>query len=188
MQERNITMKKLLVILPVVIMLAGCAPEAEDPLPAIPAGTYSVVLDANSSTLTTDDSTEPLQISLQAKENSEVTYEVEIGAPCYLKTVDGYTEMIVKQGAYFKSKSSYKVNRLICDIFEGKGINYEVHDKADGSGNALERHESSITPVYEADSGAVYEYDLNSSTEWSITNSTKNKPAFYSVTIIFVVE
>ena len=176
-------MKKLLFVLP-ALLLVGCAPAAERQLPPVDPTSYTVKLDASNSTLTADDSTGAIQVELKAQEDESIVYKLEIGAPCYIKTVDSYQEIIMKGGAYFKSVSSYKVSRLICDIYEGKGINYEVHNKADGSGEALARHESSIEPVYEEDSGAVYEYEVNS-TEWSITNTTNYKPAFYSVTIVF---
>lgn len=185
-------MKKVLLVLALPILLTvGCAPEAKGQLPPPPAGSYTVVLDASSSKLTKDDSSAAYTVELKTLENESVTYKVEIGAPMYLKDVsDGtktYTEMIVKPGAYFKSKSNYTVSRIRCDIYEGRGINYEVHNKANGSGTKLEEHKSDVTPVYAADSGAVYEYEVNAN-EWSITNPTNYKPAFYSVTIIFEVK
>ncbi len=178
----------MLFVLPLLALLAGCAPEPKEKLPDVPSGSYTVTLEPTSSTLTSDDSTGPITVTLSAKEDSSVKYQVEIGAPCYIKTVDSYQEIIVKQNAYFKSISNYKVNRIICDIYEGKGINYSVFNKADGSGTALEKHSSTIPPVYPEDSGAVYEYDLNNSTEWSVRNSSSSRPGFYSVSIVFTVE
>lgn len=177
---------KLIIIIPFVSLI-GCAPEPKKPLPPVTADSYTVVLDPTNSTLTTDDSTSTISLSLIAKEDEEVIYELEIGAPCYLKNVSSYQEIIMKNGGFFRSKSNYKVDRLILDIYEGKGINYEVHNHKDGSGEVLEYHESTISPIYPEDSGAVYEYEINS-TEWSITNTTVYKPAFYSVTIVFEIE
>ena len=176
-------MKKGLLILP-VLMIFGCAPAAEGQLPPVDPTSYTVKLDAISSTLSTDESTSAIQVELKAKEDETIVYKLEIGSPCYAKSVDGHQEIVMKSGAYFKSVSSYKVSRLICDIYEGKGINYEVHNKAAGSDEALARHESTIEPEYKEDSGAVYEYEVNSN-EWSITNTSVYKPTFYSVTIVF---
>ena len=107
--------KGLLVLALPVLMMVGCAPEAQGQLPPPPAGSYTVVLDATSSQLTKADSAKAYTVELKTLENESVTYKVEIGAPCYLKDVsDGtktYTEMIVKTGAYFKSKSKYETTQ-----------------------------------------------------------------------------
>ncbi len=184
-------MKKILLLTIPVLALMGCAKEAGGKLPEPPEGSYTAVLEASVTTLTSEDSTEPIRVSLISEENSDVKYEVEIGAPVYVKTVststgESYQEMVVKNGAYFKSISTYKVSKIACDIFEGKGINYEVHNTADGSGEALERHESSLTSTYAEDSGAVYEYEINSNA-WSVTNTSNYKPTFYSVIIYFEI-
>ena len=184
-------MKKLFLftLLPLV-MAVSCAPEAKKPLPPVGENTYTVVLDATSSTLTTDDSTSLIEVELHAKEDDSVTYKVEIGAPCYLKTVtDGvnnYTEIIMKEGSFFRSKSDYKVDRLIVDMYNGQGINYEVYNNVAGTGTKLDEHESTVTPVYAADDGAVYEYEVDS-TEWSVRRIAR-KPGIYSVTIVFELD
>ena len=182
--------KKLLLAVIPAMMLAGCAPEAQPQLPPVEGNTFTVVLDASNSTLTTADSDSLIAVELHAKEDDSITYQLEIGAPCYLKTVsDGtnnYTEIILKEGAFIRSKSEYKVQRLILDIWKGQGINYEVFPNADGTGTKLVEHTSEITPVYEADNGAVYEYEVNS-TGWDIVRFDR-KPGIYSVTIVFEIE
>lgn len=184
-------MKKLFLfaLLPLV-MAVSCAPEAKKPLPPVGEDTYTVVLDAASSTLTTDDSVGTIAIELHAQEDASVVYQLEIVSPCYLKTVnDGtrdYTEIIMKEGSLFRSKSTYKVDRLILDIYEGQGINYEVYNNVAGTGAKLDEHESTVTSVYAADSGAVYEYEVDS-TEWSVRRVAR-KPGIYSVTIVFELD
>ena len=172
-----------------MLMVVGCAKEPGKELPPPSPESYTVVLDPTSSTLTGEDSNSEITVSLKAKEDESITYDVKIGYPCYLKTVQGtnYQEIIMKNGGYFKSASSYKVSRILCDIYGGKGINYTVHNTADGSGTALEYHESSVTPTYPEDDGFVYEYEVEAN-EWSVRNNSMNKPAFYSVTIVFEVE
>ena len=179
--------KSLLLIMIPSLLVVGCAKEPGAPLPPPPAGSYSVVLDATSSLLTKADSDKAYTVHLKAQENENVTYDVEIGSPCYLKTVGNFTEIIVKTGAYFKSVSKYDVSLVRCDIFAGKGINYSVYNNDQGTGTALEYHESTVAPVYPEDSGAVYEYEINS-TGWKIANDGNFKPAFYSVTIFFEVK
>jgi len=181
-------MKKLhLLVLSTLFALTGCAGEAGDTLPT-PTGNFSVELNPANSGLTSDDSTETKLVTLTSKENEEVTYQIEIGFPCYLKTLkeNNLQEIIVKNGAYFKSVSTYRVSVVRVDIFEGKGINYNVYNNVEGSGEALERHASTATPVYPEDSGAVYDYQVDAN-GWSITNNSNNKPAFYSVTIFFEI-
>ena len=174
-----------LLFIPVLSMI-GCAKEAGGKLPPPSSESYTVVLDATTSGLTSADSAATYTVDLKAKEDANITYSVEIGGPCYIKTVDGYKEMILKEGCYFKSVSTYKVSRLILDIYEGQGINYGVWGSVEGSGTELERHASDITPIYAADSGAVYEYEVNS-TGWKIARKDR-KPGIYSVTIVFEVE
>lgn len=185
-KKLNMNRKLFLVIVP-TLMMVGCAKEPGNPLSPPPAGSYSVVLDATSSLLTTDDSTKPFTVSLKAEENEEVTYDIEIGNPCYLKSVGSLYEIVVRGGAYFKSVSKYDVSLIRCDIYEGKGINYKVFNNNKGTGSALEAHKSEVDPIYPDDSGAVYEYEINSK-GWKIVNDTNYKPAFYSVTIFFEVK
>ena len=183
-------MKKLflLSIIP-ALLVVGCAKDPGKPLPPPSPESYTVVLTPTNSMLTSADSTEEITVSLKAQEDESITYDVKIGFPCYLKQVQGtnYQEIIMKNGAYFKSASTYKVSRILCDIYGGKGVNYTVHNTEDGSGDPLEYHESTVTPTYPEDSGFVYEYEVEAN-GWSIRNSTMNKPAFYSVTIVFEVE
>ena len=181
-------MKKILLTLLPLFVLASCAEEPSTSASEPPHGSYSVVLDVESSTLTTEDSTEAKVVTLKAKENEAITYQLEIGSPCYTKTVKGtsFQEIIMKNGGYFKAISEYKVSVLRCDIFEGKGVNYEVYASGEATGEALEKKGSSATPVYPEDSGAVYDYEVNANS-WLIRNSSVNKPAFYSVTIFFEV-
>ena len=177
-------MKKALLILPVMFLFVGCAKEPGAPLPPPEESTYTVTLTPANSTLTTADSSAALQVELSAVEDAAVKYTLEIGSPCYLTTKDGFDEIIVKPGAYIKSVSSYTVDRIVIDFFSKKGINQTVYSKADGTGDAVEYH-SSTTASVDTSTGSVYEYSING-TEWSIYNKTEyNKPAFYSVTIIF---
>lgn len=182
-------MKKLLFILP-ILLLSSCAKEPTEKLPDPPAGSYTVFLDGFASHLTSEDSAAPISVTLVALEDERVTYELEIGAPAYLKEVsDGtntYQEMVFKSGAYIKSVSNYQVSKIACDIYEGKGINYDVYNNAEGTGEALEEYASSLEPTYPEDSGAVYEYDIEN-TSWSIRNNSSYKPAFYAVYIYFEI-
>ena len=177
---------KFVLIIPFVT-LTGCFLEPKESLEPVNDISYSVVLNGSNSTLTSNDSTSTITLSLPSKEDESIVYELEIGAPCYLKKVSTFQEIIMKNGGFFRSKSNFKVDRLILDIYEGKGINYEVFNQKDSSGKALDPHSSNIPPVYPEDKGAVYEYEINSN-EWSITNTSIYKPAFYSVTIIFEIE
>ena len=184
--ERGHIMKKLLFVLSLTALLVGCAKEPAGNLPPVEGTTYSVTLTPENSTLTGDDSTTATRVELSAKEDANVKYTVEIGVPCYVKTLgSGLKEIVVKPNAYIKSISNYTVDRLVVDFYGGKGINHKVYAKADGTGNEVEYHTSEVAPVDPNDDGTVYEYPING-TEWGIYNKTEyNKPAFYSVTIIF---
>lgn len=180
-------MKKVLIILP-LLLLAGCAKEPSETASEPPINSYSVVLDVPSSTLTTEETTSPITVSLKAKEDQNTTYTLEIGAPCYEKQVSGtdYHEMVMKQNGYFKSISNYKVSLLRLDIFAGKGVNYEVYNNHQAEGNVIEAKNSTATPIYPEDNGKVYDYEINGK-EWFIRNNSVYKPCFYSVTIFFEV-
>ena len=180
-------MKKLLLVF-VPFLLIGCAKEPTSNPSQVPPTSYSVTLNPTTSTLTSDDSSETFTVTLKANEDQSVTYQVEIGAPCYIKQVQGtsYHEIIMKNGGYFKSISTYKVNKVSCDIFEGKGVNYEVFSNTDASGDPLEKYASDMTPTYAEDQGAVYDYNINAN-QWLIRNNSAYKPAFYAVTIFFEV-
>jgi len=178
-------MKKLLVLIPFLLVAAACGSKPKEPLSPTEAS-YNAKLTPELSTLTSDDSTEKVSVSIASNEDANVKYDMEIGNPCYLKTLsNGLKEIIVKPGAYIKSVSEYKVDRIIVDFFAGKGVNFGVYASADGSGDALEYHESSIAPVYPEDNGVVYEYAINGNA-WCLKNNTEfNKPAFYSITVVF---
>ncbi len=178
-------MKKLLLVLPLTMLLGACAKPAQSQLPSVEEKSYTAKLDADNSTLTADDSSAAIQVDIPSVEDNTVTYKFEIGAPCYLKTLsNGLKEIIVKQNAYIKSVSEYKVDRIIVDFFNGKGVNFNVYANKDGTGEPLQYHESSVQPVYPEDSGMVYEYAINGN-EWSLTNTTNYKPAIYSLSVVF---
>ena len=187
-------MKKLLIVLPALLIVAACAkapsselsslsiPDSYDSSDSEETKTYTATLTKGNCGLTTDDSTEEIVATIKSKQDSEVDYSVKIGAPCYLS--DKYNEFIMKQGGYIKSNSNYHVDRLIIDFFGKKGTNYDVYANVDGTGEKIAYHESSIQPEDPNDGGIVYEYPING-TEWCISNSTVYKPAFYSITIVF---
>lgn len=179
-------MKRLLLILP--LLMCGCASEATSTATLPDKTLYSVTLDAANSTLSETESSEAISLSLKAKENENIIYELEIGSPCYVKQVQGtsYSEIVMKNNGYFKSVSNYKVSLIRCDIYEGKGINYEIYNSHSEFSNQVERKNSTANPIYPEDNGAVYDYEMNSS-EWLIRNVSVYKPAFYSVTIFFEV-
>lgn len=177
-------MKRLILTLLPICLLAGCAPEPEKPLDPVTPTMLSAKLSKANSGLTSEDSTEVKSLSLPV-EGSEATYSLEIGVPCYNHST--HDEIIMKPGAYFKSNSSYKVDRLIIDYFGTKGTNFDVFNNLDGSGEKLVGHESSVQPVDPTDGGKVLEYSIGGS-EWIIKNNTEvNKPGFYSVTIVFTI-
>ena len=182
-------MKKLLLVLPVFALLAGCdwfvEPEEKlpDPNPKENEVIKSVKLTKFNCGLTSDDSTEAFETSLDIEGKTE-KYTFEIGPNCYNHAE--YDEFLIKPNGYIKSKSSYRVDRLVIDYFSKKGVNFEV---LDASNNTVAYHESSVTTEYpgENDFGAVIEYPING-TSWTIQNTTEyNKPAFYSITVIFVM-
>lgn len=178
-------MKKLLLLLPCLVLVSSCMAEPAKPLPDPDEGKVKVSLNTTNAMeagLTTDDSTSPITVNI-AIPDSEETYSIELGAPCYKHS--SYDEIVVKSGAYFKSLSEYHVDRLVVDVFAGKGIFFDVYSNNAGTGTAIEYHESKVESVDKAGGGVVYEYPIDS-TGWMIKNNTeKNKPAFYSVTVVF---
>ena len=179
--------KYLLFVLPMLVMIS-CAPEAEKPLPPPSTETFTVNLNTSNSTLTGDDSTENLTVNLSAIEDETVSYQLEIGAPCYLH--HRFDEIVIKQGGYFKSLSTYHVDRLIVDFYGGSLNLFGVYANAEGTGSAVMYHESSVAPVDAQGGGVVYEYPIDS-TGWMIKNTAGNdqsKPGIYSVTVVFAVE
>ena len=143
-----------------------------------------VKVDKENCGLTSDDSTEPVQLSLQSHIDDFITYDLEIGAPCYLHSK--FHEFVMKPGSYIKSiTTEYHVDRLIVDFYGAKGTFFEVYDNASGTGDALDYHASSNKSEDEAD-GIVYEYAINGN-DWCIKNNTEyNKPGIYSLIVVFI--
>lgn len=178
-------MRRLLVLIPFLLLIPSCGKKPAEPLPPTEA-TYNAKLTPEVSSLTDTDSTEKVSVSVPSNEDANVKYDLEIGNPCRLKTLaNGLKEIVVNPGAYIKSVSEYKVDRLIVDFYNGKGVNFSVYANAEGSGEALTYHESQAASVYPEDHGVVYEYAINGSA-WYLKNITEfNKPAFYSITVVF---
>ena len=172
-------MKKVLFLIPVIALLGACK-EVDPPLP--PASGLTVKLTKANCGLTNDDSTEAFETSLAIEGRSE-KYVFEIGPNCYAHSQ--YEEFLIKKDGYIKSKSEYKVDRLIIDYMSKKGVNFTV---LDASGAEVEAHESDVPTEYPAsdDYGAVLEYPIDGN-GWSVTNSTEYKPAFYSITVVFSI-
>ena len=177
-------MKKLFLLLPVILLAVSCKPEANDFLPAIPEGSLKASLNSSNSGLTKDESTSELQVALVVADSTQ-TYSVKIGVPCYIHT--SFPEIVMKSGAYFKSVSEYRVDRLIVDFFGSKGVFFDVYANKEGTGATVGYYKSTVTSSDVEGGGMVYEYPINS-TGWIIKNNTENnKPGFYSVTVVFSV-
>ena len=174
-------MKKVLFVLPFALLLGACGKQGEQ-LPEPEAESKSVKLTKANCGLTTDDSTEAFVTALDI-EGTDKKYEFEIGPNCYAHSK--WEEFLVKKDGYIKSKSTYKVDRLVIDYMSKNLITFEVHD---AEGNAVTPHESSVQTEYpgESDYGAVAEFPINGNA-WSINNVSEYKPAFYSVTVIFTM-
>ena len=178
-------MKKLLVLMPLLLVAVACGKAPAEPLPdPDPEVTYySVKLTPENSLITSEDTTENYDVTLNSAEDAETQYTIKIGAPMYLSTKAH--EFIMKPGSYLKSVSTYNVDRLIVDFYGGKGVNFGVFANADGTGTALEYHESSVQPEDPNDGGTVYEYAINGNA-WCMKNITEyNKPGIYSLTVVF---
>lgn len=199
-------MKKILLLIPFLMLLTACGKPAESALPSINIITseseseshesssvssetesfYLSKLTPENSTLTTDDSSEKVHVDITSLDGSK-EYGIEIGNPCYLKNLSsGLQEIIVKPGAYISSfNGTYKVNRLIIDFYGGKGVNFEVYNNLTGEGTPLAYHESNIAAADPSDGGQVYEYEINGK-DWIIKNNTEfNKPGFYSISVVY---
>ena len=193
-------MKKALLLIPFIILLVSCGKPAEEKLPdlseittvdsegsEVPVVFYQSKLTPANSTLTNDDSEEKIHVEIASDEGEE-NYGIEISNPCYLKNLSsGLQEIVVKPGAYISSFNNpkYMVNRLIIDFYSGKGVNFDVYSNLSGEGESLPYHESSIDAIDPSDGGMVYEYEINS-VDWIIKNNTEfNKPAFYSITVVY---
>lgn len=178
-------MKKILLMLPFLLIATGCAKNPSEPLPNIDPETtvYKAKLTPENSLITNEDTTEAYTVNIASEEDAETKYSIEIGAPCYLSTKAH--EFIMKPGSYLKSVSEYTVDRLIVDFYGGKGINFGVYANLEGTGEALEYHTSNVLAEDPDDGGIVYEYAING-TAWCLKNITEyNKPGIYSVTVVF---
>ena len=198
-------MKKYLFLLALPLLMTSCAKEPAEALSSLPIDfsnttstsngsslesseaepTYQwVKLTPENSGLTNDDSTSSKLVTLNSEIDSSIEYSIEIGAPCYLHSK--FHEFVVKPGAYIRSLSDeYTVDRLIVDFYSSKGINFDVYSNSEGTGTALEYHTSDVKPEDSAD-GTVYEYAINGN-NWCIKNNTEfNKPAFYSIIVVFL--
>lgn len=181
--------KHLLFALP-ILLLCGCAEPAAEALSesSLEEGEsrYTATLTADKSTLTSSDSTEAFKVEIASEEDVNVKYEFEISAECYLNTKSSVANQIgVRPGASIKSSSKYEVEKITVDFYGGKGINYQVFNNTDHSGEPLQYHETSITPTDPDDYGTVYDYAINS-TGWCLFNHTENnKPSFYYISVVF---
>ena len=183
-------MKKFLFVLPVAALLCGCELpflKTNEPLPEpeVPETQElkSVKINKSNCGLTGDDSTKAFQTSLDI-DGTQEKYTFEIGPNCY--NHHNYNEFLIKKDGYFKSISTYKVDRLVIDYFSGKGVNFEV---LNAGGDKVEPHESETKTEYPSaqDKGAVLDYPINGNS-WTIRNVSEYKPAFYSVTVFFLME
>ena len=176
-------MKKLLVLVPFLLLAVGCAKEPEEPLPSIDETAYTAKLTPENSLITAEDTTVAYNVSIASAEDANTKYEMTIGAPCYLSTKAH--EFIMKPGSYIKSVSTYTVDRIIVDFYGGKGVNFGVYANTEGTGEALAYHESTIAAEDPNDGGIVYEYQISGSA-WCLKNITEfNKPGIYSITVVF---
>ena len=200
-------MKKVLLIVPFILLIGACAKEPEEILPPLsnlessesqppdssnssqdstPQITYyQAKLDAKNSTLTNDDLAETTNVTISTVSGA-ATYVLTISSLCYLKNVENNNqEIILKDDCYICSNSSYEVNRLIIDFYGRQGTNFTVYDNKQGTGEGLTYHESTVEPIDGPSGGMVYEYAINGS-DWMIKNTNSpRKTGLYSITIIF---
>ena len=169
-----------------LVFLTGCKEDPKEPLPEPSAGSYTVKLTADNSTLTSTATTEAIRVELPSVEDPNVKYTFEITSPAKLNTKSSVANQIELQpGAVIKSISEYTVEKITVDYFGKKGQNYQVFNNVNHSGDPLETHESSIAPTDPDDGGKVVEFAINS-TGWSIYNHTEfNKPTFYYISVSF---
>lgn len=177
-------MKKLLLLLPAIVLLGACT-EVEEPLPAPSAESKSVKLTTSNSTLTSDPLTEAKQVSLDIQ-GKEEKYTFEFSAGCSLHST--YDEFVLKDEQYLKSVSTYKVDRLVIDYMSKKGLTFDVKD---ANNQSVTAHESTVATEHSGDDdyGAVLEFTING-TAWSLVNTNTGKAGtcLYSVTVIFEME
>jgi len=178
--------KPLLLVLVSLFLMTGCADEPGDELPPASESSYSVKLKADLTSLSSTETSEPLTVELASKEDENVKYSFEIGNPAKLNTKSSVsTQIQLNAGAYIKSVSTYKVEKIIVDYFSKQGTNFQVFNNVEKSGEALSPHKSSIAPTDPEDYGAVLEYEIDSN-GWNLYNHTEyNKPTFYYVEVIF---
>ena len=189
-KEKN--MKKLLFVLPIAALLASCdipffkQEEEKLPEPEVKETEVlkSVKITADNNGLTTDDSTEAVQTSLDIEE-SDLKYTFEISANSY-NHAKYKGEWVLKSNAYIKSVSTFKVDRLVIDYMSKQGFGFEVY----AGETAVTAHESEVKTEFngEKDFGAVVEYPINGNS-WKINNTVGDKPGacFYSITVIFTM-
>ena len=182
-------MKKLYLLPLLTLTLFACGKEEAPALPPLDPGTsyYTSKLTADLSTMGTDKAGSATDVDVLVKSNEDetVSYEFTIGANSYKKQGTDVFEIIVQGSSYIKSKSTYKVSRLILDYFGMKGTNFTVY----GGEEVKEAHSSTIQPIDSNDPGAVVnEFEINS-TSWSIVNdgSTNKKTSIYSITVIYEI-
>ena len=174
-------MKKLLFVVPLAALLMSCG-KVEEQLPSVSPDLSSVKMNYENCGMSrgAGDTTEPIAVSLDI-EGSESKYVFEIGPHCYAHNT--YDEFLLNSEGYIKSKSTYKVDRLVIDfVYKNGNVNFEV---LDASENAVTSHESSVETEFPGDNdyGHVFEYPINGES-WTIRN-VANKAALYSITVYF---
>ena len=117
-------MKKLFLLIPLILVAVGCAPEPEKELDPIDTSNsevtyYTAKLTPENSLVTADDTTANYTVHIPSVEDPSTVYDIEIGAPMYLSTKAH--EFIMKPGSYLKSVSTFTVDRIIVDFFGSKG-------------------------------------------------------------------
>lgn len=179
-------MKKLLVLLPILLIGAACAPKAAEKLDPVDIDeAYSIKITRENCGLTTDDSTTEITTNLKALEDESIEYSFKVGSPAYQHGT--YDEFVLKESSYIKSNSNYVVDRLIVEFY-GPSVKFAVYNNTEGTGDELVYHESSTASEHPDDGGVVYDYGIGGK-DWMIKNvSAPQKAAFYSITVIFTLE
>ncbi len=187
-------MKKAFLLIPLLLIISSCAKEAKESLPPLSSNGsssgqtttyYHSKLTKSNCGLTGEDSTSAMTTAIDSDEDSDIKYEFEIGAPAYQHSK--HDEFVIKGDAYIKSASSYRVERLLIDFFSSKGVFFDVYANSSKSGEPLEPHKSDVAPQDPDDGGLVYEYAVESNGFYIANNTTNNKPAFYSITVIYSI-
>ena len=179
-------MKRLLFLLPLLLVSTACAKEPALSLgPVEEANMHTVKLKKNNCGLTTSYSTEEITTTLKSLDDENVEYSVKIGSSA--KQHSDYDEFVLADSSYVKANSNYVVDRLIIDFY-GPSVKFAVYNNLEGSGTELEYHESTVESDYPTEYGVVYEYAINGK-EWTVKNvSAPYKSSFYSISVVFVVE